>query len=82
MHKEVPGVESHFVDTQTHAFCVSEAQSGEAEGEAGVACSDGFQDGQVALLRRAAVQLAGSDAPCCIDPALPLQTSWRSALCR
>ncbi|PRW58543.1 alpha beta hydrolase family [Chlorella sorokiniana] len=29
MHKEVPGVESHWVDTQTHAFCVSQAQSDE-----------------------------------------------------
>ncbi|KAI7835523.1 hypothetical protein COHA_010569 [Chlorella ohadii] len=29
LHREVPGVESHWVDTQTHAFCVSEAQSDE-----------------------------------------------------
>jgi len=33
LHREVPGVESHWVDTQTHAFCVSEAQSGERGGQ-------------------------------------------------
>lgn len=29
MHKEVPGVESYWMDTQTHAFCVSVRQSDE-----------------------------------------------------
>ena len=28
MHQEVPGVESFFVETQTHGFCVSAEQSG------------------------------------------------------
>ena len=29
MHREVPGVESHWVETQSHAFCVSDRQSSE-----------------------------------------------------
>lgn len=31
MHREVPGVEAHWIEDQTHAFCVSTQQSG-AEG--------------------------------------------------
>lgn len=48
LQREVPGVESHWVDTQTHAFCVSERQSGALGGWAegplqgaavGIACA-------------------------------------------
>lgn len=28
MHREVPGVEAHWIEDQTHAFCVSTQQSG------------------------------------------------------
>ncbi len=32
MHREVPGVEAHWIEDQTHAFCVSTQQSGGRRG--------------------------------------------------